>query len=85
MDLYSLEDDGGEEMFITQTPRCNMLDNIEMSGNEENEQFLGVNVNDFQSPCSSLVNQGDGHRAIYEDISDDDGDFACNLQEANFE
>ena len=70
-DLYSLEDD--EEfgnIFITQEPsEDNNGDVSNGKGDADggDGDFLGVNVMDFTSPCSSLlknVNQ-------YSDISDD--------------
>ena len=60
MDIYSLEDDEGNDMFLTQ----------EFHG-RNNSQSSGIlrNPLDFQSPCVSILGNNKGE---YSDISDDD-------------
>ena len=54
MDLFSLEEDKCPELFITQ--ESNKVDEdmyVEESGKDE--EFLGIKMNDFGSPCTSLM------------------------------
>ena len=64
MEVFSLEEDDCNELFITQS--CSGDNNSVNSS--VNDGFSGVlgDPMDFASPCSSLVN------AHYSDISDDD-------------
>ena len=85
MELFSLEDEYGDELFITQNPRDSNVEDKEFSQSDGNEGFLGVNPRNFQSPCSSLVNRVQGVRPVYEDISDDETAFENKDAESNFE
>ena len=69
--MFSLEDDEGNDMFITQTPSTSDGNTQELNNQSGGELFLGIEVDDFQSPCSSLVSKS-MKQPIYSDISDDD-------------
>ena len=60
MDVFSLEEDDGNDMFITLTLR-----------DDQNRNFSSIlgDPMDFSSPCVSLVNRETPH---YLDISDDE-------------
>ena len=49
VDVFSLEEDDGNELFITQEPKdlCVKEDKVD----DQSDTFLGVDVMDFQSPC----------------------------------
>ena len=70
MDLFSLEEDGGDQLFITQTPKDKKDERMEIVEDGQNDRFLGVPFNDFSSLCGSLVNKVCGELPEYEDISD---------------
>ena len=71
MEYYSLEEDEGNAMFLTQQPNENIGQNSDR--NEEGEgMFCGVAVTDFQSPCTSMNKQ---KVAQYSDISDEESSF----------
>ena len=65
MEVYSLEDEDCNDLFITQQSPSDKSDKIsgEMSANKVLNDPM-----DFQSPCVSLV----GNSQIYSDISDDE-------------
>ena len=67
MEVFSLEDDEARDLFITQTPKEDNLDVLDNG----NFQF-GVDKNDFQSPCVSIVDKCVPH---YSDISEDEFDI----------
>ena len=68
MELFSLEDDDANDLFITQS---SILDN----NSSQNGGILGEPT-DFSSPCASIVS---GTSAKYSDISDDDfDDISCS-------
>ena len=69
MASFSLEDEDMGELFLTQESRN--LDKIEDISGGKNEQFLGVNINDFSSPCVSLV-RDNNKNLQYSDISEDE-------------
>ena len=78
-ELFSLEEDECSEMFITQEPTN--VPNVGISLPSDNTDktdgmLLGVSVDDFQSPCSSLVNRHES--GIYSDISEDECVFQCS-------
>ena len=68
MDLFSLEEDECNEMFITQSSKDNCVRN---DGNLS--PILGDGF-DFGAPLVSLCHQVNGNNSepVYEDISDDD-------------
>ena len=77
--IFSLEEDECNDLFITQDPKgfVNAGINLPSSNGDSNDgMLLGLSVNDFQSPCSSLINRKES--GIYSDISSDDGDFQCS-------
>ena len=78
MEVFSLQDDEARDLFITQTPKEDNLDVLDNG----NFQF-GVDKNDFQSPCVSLVDQCRSDQ--YSDIFDVEEDcvFMAN-KEPNF-
>ena len=66
MEVFSLEEDDGASMFLTQTPVVNRA--------VQNLGILG-DSSDFSSPCVGLVSG----EAKYSDISDDDfEEFPCS-------
>ena len=60
MDVYSLEDDGDNNIFITQEPS---------DVNKSNGFGILGNPMDFSSPCASLISC---RQEQYSDVSDDD-------------
>ena len=65
-DIFSLEDDDCNDLFITQeSTGCSQLDIL--SDDSENESFLGSNFQDFSSPNVSVVR---GLEAIYSNIKE---------------
>ena len=71
MQLFSLEDDDANELFITQTP------SVEKS--RINLAELIGDGTDFVSPCVSLVDRKENKVAAYSDISDDEMfDIPCS-------
>ena len=71
MEVFSLEDDDCEGMFITQEP--SKLQEI-----DGDKSVLGDGL-DFSSPCVSLTSQSSLGAAVYEDISDNDAfDIPCS-------
>ena len=60
MEVFSLEDDDGNDLFITQESQMD-----KNNRKSEGSSILGDPL-DFQSPCASLIN------THYSDISDDD-------------
>ena len=70
MDVFSLEDDEYEGLFLTQESKEKEKDFDEKKVREV-EQFLGVEPMDFSSPCSSLL-----QRRVYtpqcSDVSSDE-------------
>ena len=69
VNVFSLEDDDYNELFITQVPKDN-VDVNKCNDEESGDMFFGVAKDDFQSPCSSLINRNEP--TIYSDISDAD-------------
>ena len=67
MDLFSLEDDDGNDLFITQSSN---------SSNGNNSNSVIGDGSDFSSPCVSLVSKNAAPQ--YEDISDDDFEIPCS-------
>ena len=65
MDVFSLEDDDGNELFITQSSN---------DDNATNGLSIIGDGNDFLSPCVSILDKSKGvsDQQHYEDISDDD-------------
>ena len=64
MDVFSLEEDDCEGLFITQSGSNN-------PGNSYGSALVS-DIRDFSSPCASLVNQVRGENVVYSDISDED-------------
>ena len=68
MDTFSLEEDDYGDLFITQ--EVNNGDGKELVKNFDNQDdFLGLNPHDFQSPCKSVVG-AKLNECHYLDISD---------------
>ena len=65
MATYSLEDEDYNELFITQTPKENLISVLD-NGVDESEVFEGIG-------CG----KGDVGGAIYEDISDVEDTNSC--------
>ena len=72
MDVFSLEEDDGNELFITQEQKdlCVKEDKVD----DQSDTFLGVDVMDFQSPCSSVLKRTDKYQPEFSDISDGEWD-----------
>ena len=68
MEVFSLEDDAYEQMFITQESKD---DKIGVQEKDENDSFLGMDVMDF-SPSPSFVVRNDEAKPHYSDISEDE-------------
>ena len=66
MDIFSLEEDGGDELFLTQTPKDNYGEDMQIVQDGEKEEFLGVPIGNFAAPCGSIVNQACGQATEYE-------------------
>ena len=62
MEFFSLEDDDGDELFLTQR---SAQDNKVC----ENVGILGDPM-DFSSPCTSIITPPPGQVPVYSDISD---------------
>ena len=68
MDTFSLEEDDYGDLFIMQ--EVNNGDGKELVKNVDNQDdFLGLNPHDFQSPCESVVG-AKLNECHYSDISD---------------
>ena len=68
--MYSLEEDESLEMFVTQVATQDSVQNVSQSYEKmdiNDGSFLGLDRQDFTSPCTSLVKQNQ-----YSDISEDD-------------
>ena len=74
MDQFSLEDDEYSGLFITQESCENNNDKGNKSDVEE-DTFLGLDLADFQSPCSSFVKGQNSYQPQCSDISDDENVF----------
>ena len=64
MDIFSLEEDDGNELFLTQSKS----DSADLRNYSQNISILGDPL-DFKSPCASLVSRS---QTQYSDISEDD-------------
>lgn len=85
MDMFSLEeDDNYHNMFITQTPKDTHVTSEDNYGSfsGENDQILGINALDFQSPFSSLVTNR-SNVTHYSDISDEEFDIPLSQNTRN--
>ena len=81
--VFSLEEDDCNELFITQSARELILDGVQMSQDSEKITIFGINGDDFKSKTPMLINPR-GNAAMYEDISDDEGQFECSQNVPNF-
>ena len=74
-DLFSLEDDDFNKLFIMQSSsnvgNFNDQNDVEVDNTMVKSQF-GIVETDFQSPCMSIVQGIKGNDPIYEDISQDE-------------
>ena len=84
-EMFSLEEDDSNELFLTQTPRQSSFGEVRSSGSERNSGLFGLPNEDFSSPCCSLVNRIRADKPVYEDISDDDQAFEKSQNDPNFE
>ena len=86
MELFSLEDEEDYgDIFITQSPKVQEVGN---DGNfAKDRKFLGLDRNDFQSPCASILDIADGNAPYYSDISDDEMPPSSQMEvdQPNFE
>ena len=86
--VFSLEDDDVGDMFITQTPSVNDGEVGESEKVEDLMEFsdksqMGLQCNDFSSPCVSLLSKKKIEGAVYSDISDDDFDIPSSQLRQN--
>ena len=56
-ELFSLEEDECNELFITQTPKDNLINHMELSQNEEVGEIFGVKGTDFKAHMHSVVDK----------------------------
>ena len=82
--IYSLEEDDGNELFITQTLSQSILEGLEQSQEQDNVSIFGINGSDFKTSTPLIASSARGDKPIYEDILDDDGDFQCSQNTPNF-
>ena len=87
MNLFSLEEDDGNELFLTQV--CKEHKGGDVGEDDEflrlmNSSQLGIRATDFQSPCVSL-RERKNYDPVYEDISDEEFQGNDGLNEPNFE
>ena len=78
-DLFSLEDEDYNELFIAQQPSRNISDLMDKSVENLDsgvDSFLGLSADDFMSPCVSLASK-DKFNPQYSDISDVAGIHKC--------
>ena len=80
-ELFSLEEDDGNELFITQSANDCLMDHLEGSQLYENQGDVAMN---FIEASRSVVDQVRGF-PVYEDISNDDTVFECSQNQTNFE
>ena len=67
--VFFLEDDDYENMFITQESKINEDNNVKSDGiADDGDLFLGVHAMDFKLPCVSQLTSSQS--AVYSDISD---------------
>ena len=72
MEEFSLEEEEGNALFLTQEP-SQIQGQIQDNSDGNDDLFCGVQVGDFQSPVKSLC---EGVRNVmYSDISDEEMDF----------
>ena len=84
LEVFSLEDDDYNGLFITQTPRedKNLVGESEKCDEKCSENsFLGVAESDFQSPCVSLFGPNTSNGMEYSDISDAENEFDGGVQD----
>ena len=67
MDVFSLEEEDANELFITQKAK-GVCDNEEFS--DENNNILGLDVMDFRSPCVSIIRPKEAYSPECSDISE---------------
>ena len=73
MEVFSLEEEEGNDLFVTQQPREVVYSVSNHQEKDESEgSFLGLDVSDFASPCVSLVKPNEAME--YSDISDAEPD-----------
>ena len=67
MDVFSLEEEEGSELFLTQEVRSKEKE-------DKSDSFCGVDPMNFEEPCRSLVGNGTNEFELpyYSDISDED-------------
>ena len=81
VEMYSLEEEDGNELFLTQTERINDQNDGEFVAGDDSDDrmFLGLPATDFQSLCASLTS-GDFH---YSEISEDEHFDDISLQNSS--
>ena len=70
MEVFSLEEDEGDSLFITQEPSDK---NGDVVHSDSSEDFLGLDQMDFQLPCVSIrSDRSSSYQNNFSDISDDE-------------
>ena len=70
MEVFSLEDDDCNELFITQESK-DYSQNEEVKMESGYESFLGLDPFDFQSPCKSVICNKSTYAPHCSDLSDE--------------
>ena len=73
MDVFSLEEDDGNELFITKEP-CEEVE-MEAVYMENVGDIVAINSNGGLLPCSLKASEGKSDVLMYSDISDPKDDF----------
>ena len=68
MDVFSLEEEEYDRVFLTQESR-GTISNNGVQESCEKEEFLGLDPTDFQSPCASVTKL---YMPVYSDVSDEE-------------
>ena len=66
--LFSLEEEEGKELFLTQQSNGNCVEN-EINDQNGDQTLFGMDVHNFATPCVSAIN---GFQTVYSDISDEE-------------
>ena len=86
LNVFSLEDEEYGDMFITQTPPENKMEEDNCGENSKNkgfdDVFCRVKTTDFQSPVTSLVRDKKFDIPVYSDISDGNDDLEFKKEES---
>ena len=85
---FSLEDEKWNGLFITQSPSYYLVNAIQFTQNNENDESYGISEakgTNFTRLCGSLAKAVTGDKTIYKDISDDETAFETPILKPNYE